>query len=63
MPLGQPTYLAAKAKGDYSMWEKRRQAEGVQASAPQDPRDMVKAILLEPQFPVMRRDVLRLQRL
>ena len=29
MPLGQPTYLAAKAKGDRSMWEKRRQTEGV----------------------------------
>ena len=23
-PLGHPTYLAAKAKGENSMWEKRR---------------------------------------
>ena len=24
IPLGYPTYLAAKAKGENSMWEKRR---------------------------------------
>ena len=24
IPLGHPTYLAAKAKGENSMWEKRR---------------------------------------
>ena len=45
------------------MWEKRRQAEGVQVCAPQDPRDMAKAGLPEPQFSVMKRGVLRLQHL
>ena len=50
--LGQPTYLAAKAKGDNSMSVKRLRSESVVRPVPQDPRDMVKAALLEPQSPV-----------
>jgi len=35
------------------MSEKRETLEGVYGAVPQDPRDMVKAILAEPQFPVV----------
>ena len=46
IPLGHPTYLAAKAKGDNSMWEKRRPYR----------RRLGKrsARLFEPQFPAMQ---------
>jgi len=50
---GSSTYLRAKAGGDKSMSEKRESQEGVYGAVPQDPRDMVKAILPEPQFPVV----------
>src|SRR5215470_15099182 len=50
---GSSTYLRAKAGGDKSMSEKRESQEGVYGAVPQDPRDMVKAILAEPQFPVV----------
>ena len=49
--LGQPTYLKAKAEGDNSMSVKRLRPESVVEPVPQDPRDTVKAGLLEPQFP------------
>ena len=49
--MGQPTYLKAKAEGDNSMSVKRLGSEGVVGPVPQDPRDMVKAELPEPQFP------------
>ena len=44
---GSSTYLRAKAGGDKSMSEKRESQEGVYGAVPQDPRDMVKAILPE----------------
>ena len=50
--MGQPTYLKAKAEREKSMSVKRLQSESVVRLAPQDPRDMVKAGLLEPQFQV-----------
>ncbi len=49
--MGQPTYLEAKAEGDNSMLVKRLRSESVVGPVPQDPRDTVKAELLEPQFP------------
>ncbi len=50
--MGQPPYLAAKAKGDNSMAVTRRTLEDVYSRyAPQDPHDMAKATLPEPQFP------------
>ncbi len=49
--MGQPTYLEAKAEGDNSMSVKRLQPQSVVRLVPQDPRDMVKATLPEPQFP------------
>ena len=48
MFLGQPTYLAAKAKGDNSMSVKRLRSESVVRPVPQGPRDTVKAGLPEP---------------
>ena len=50
MSLGQPTYLEAKAEGDNSMSVKRLRPESVVRPVPRDPRNMVKARLLEPQF-------------
>ena len=50
MFLGQPTYLEAEAEGDNSMSVKRLRPESVVGPVPQDPRNMVKARLLEPQF-------------
>ena len=50
MSLGQPTYLEAKAEGENSMSVKRLRSESVVRPVPQDPRDMVKARLLEPRF-------------
>ena len=47
--MGQPTHLEAKAEGDNSMSVKRLRPEGVVRPVPQDPRDTVKAGLLEPQ--------------
>ncbi len=50
MSLGQPTYLEAKAEGENSMSVKRLRPQSVVRPVPQDPRDTVKARLLEPQF-------------
>ena len=50
MSLGQPTYLEAKAEGDNSMSVKRLRPQSVVGPVPQDPRNTVKARLLEPQF-------------
>ncbi len=54
MPLGQPTYLAAKANGDQSMLIKRATTEDVEVAGLQDPRDMVRAELLKSQLPAMQ---------
>ena len=45
---GSTAYLAAKAQGDGSMPLKRGRAEDAYGRAPQGPREMVKATLLEP---------------
>ena len=50
---GSTTYLEAKAEGDKSMSLKRSVSEGVYDTAPQDPRDTVRATLPTPQFPAM----------
>jgi hypothetical protein len=42
---------------------KRGMPEGVYGSAPQDPRDTVRAGLPEPQFPAMQNHISRLQRI
>ena len=52
--LGRLTDLEAKAEGDHSMSGTRWPSGGVRGGVPQDPRDMVKAGLLEAQSPVMR---------
>ena len=54
MLLGHLVDLRAKAGGEKSMPEKRRSLEGAEGDAPQDPRDMAKATLLEPQSPAMK---------
>jgi len=46
--------LKAKANGDSSMPLKREVSEDVYDTDPQDPRDMVRAILPEPQSPAMK---------
>jgi hypothetical protein len=51
IPLGHRTYLAAKAKGESSMFEKAGHRETVYRCAGRDPDGMVKVALLEPQFP------------
>ena len=55
MLLGQPSYRMAKALRDKSMMVKRGLGEHARPNAPQGPRDMVKAGLLEPQSPAMER--------
>ena len=55
MSLGQPTDLEAKAEGDNSMSVKRRRPQSVVGPVPQDPRNMVKARRLEPQFSAVLR--------
>ncbi len=54
MLLGQPAYLEAKAEGENSMPVKRGTLEDVYGVAPQDPRDMAKAALLEAQSPAVK---------
>jgi hypothetical protein len=50
--VGRATYPDVKAEGNKSMSSKRGQPEDVYGSfAPQDPHDMVRAKLHEPQFP------------
>jgi hypothetical protein len=57
--LGRPPNLAAKAKGDRSMVGKRERPEDAYGRGSQDPRDMVKGTLPEPQSPVMHAHVPR----
>lgn len=51
-PLGHRTYLAAKAKGDNSMFGKAGSDETTKSLAGRDPDGMVKARLLEPKCPL-----------
>jgi hypothetical protein len=48
-----------KAKRNNSMPLKQEESEGVYGSVLQDPRNMVKAELLESQSPVMKANILR----
>jgi len=50
--LGQPTYLAGKPKGDYSMSEKQASAKVWSVDRPASPVRMVKPGLVELKFPV-----------
>ena len=50
-PLGHRTYLAAKAKGDQSMFGKARCSETTKRYARRDPDGMVNAVLREPKCP------------
>jgi hypothetical protein len=52
--LGHPPDLEVKAEGDNSMVGKREQPEDADGGVPQDPRDMVKAALPEPQSPAVQ---------
>ncbi len=63
MTSGSTTYPAAKAKRDSSMSLKQEPSEGAYDDVLQDPRDMVKTALFEPQSPVMQAYIPRLQRL
>ena len=60
---GSTAYLAAKAKGDNSMPSKPVLPEDVYGTDRQDPRDMAKAELPEPQSPAMQSDIPRSPRL
>jgi len=51
IPLGHLTYLKGKPGGENSMSGKLERAETVWARDQQDPDGMVKAELLEPQWP------------
>ena len=53
MPVGHPTDLDTKVEGDHSLSETRGSPEGVYGVAPLDPRDRVRAGLLEAQFPAV----------
>ncbi len=46
-PLGQPSYLAVKAKGEKSMAVTQALSEDVKDPGLQDPRDMVRTALFE----------------
>jgi hypothetical protein len=48
--MGQPTYLKSKGRGENRMSVKRGLSVDASGKAPQDPRDMVKAKLPEPQL-------------
>jgi len=54
MPLGHRTYLAAKAKGDSSMFEKAWCEEIAESHACQDPDGMAKPELVEPKCPLCK---------
>jgi len=60
---GSTANLMAKAKGNSSMSVKRERTEDVYGLVLQDPRDMVKTKLPEPQSPAMQAYILRLPRL
>ncbi len=61
--LGHPIYLKVKTGEDKSMSEKRRTQEGVDGVVLQVPHDTVKAVLPEPQSPVVEYHTRSLQRL
>lgn len=52
--LGQPTYPYPKGQGDHSMSVKHGSMETIKVDAVQDLCSMVKAKLLESQFPAMK---------
>jgi len=54
--LGQPTHLAMKVKGETSMSVTAETPEGIYGAVRLVPDDMVKARLLEPQFPAIHSD-------
>jgi hypothetical protein len=54
--LGQPTHLATKVKGDTSMSVTAGVPEGIDGMVCLVPDDMVKARLLESQFPAIYAD-------
>lgn len=55
--MGHPNYLEPKGEGDQSMSGKRGTPEDAYGQyAPQDPRDRVKAGLLEAQSPAVEGD-------
>ncbi len=54
--MGQPNHLAAKAKGETSMSVTAGMPEGTYGMVRLVPDDMVKARLLEPQFPAIHAD-------
>jgi hypothetical protein len=60
---GSTAYPAAKAKRDRSMPLKRGRSKDADGRASRDPRDMVKARLLEPESPEMQAYIPRAQRL
>jgi hypothetical protein len=60
---GSTAYPAAKAKRDRSMPLKRGRSKDADGRASRDPRDMVKARLLEPESPAMQAYIPRAQRL
>jgi hypothetical protein len=51
IPLGHRTYLAAKAKGENSMFGKAEFGETIEPSVRRDPDGMVNARLREPKYP------------
>ena len=61
--MGHPAHLDVKTEGDRSMPGKRETPEDAESRVLQDPRDKVKAKLLEPQSPAMQMYIPRLQRL
>ena len=54
--MGQPTHLATKVKGDTSMSVTADAPEGIYGTVRLVPDDMVKAKLLESQFPAIHSD-------
>src|SRR5688572_26094721 len=60
---GSTAYLAAKANGNNSMPSKPVLSEDVYGTDRQDPRDMAKAELPEPESPAMQSDIPRSPRL
>jgi hypothetical protein len=52
IPLGHRTYLAAKAKGESSMFGKAGYSETTKLYARRGPDGMAKARLLEPKCPL-----------
>jgi hypothetical protein len=59
MPMGHPNNLAAKAKGETRISGKRERPEDADGRVLQDPHDMVRAALPEPQSPAVQTSALR----